>query len=190
MAVRAAMRIAALLLATALTACGASGGPAADNGSEPNPDETAQAAPAPRPPAANAAEKTGQAPAGPALPIADTGAEGAAQIVRAYFSLAKQGRLAQARRLWHGDGADAESLGEALGRYRDFTATIEPPGRIEGAAGSLYTEVPYGIRGTLANGTVAEWHGTMTLRRVNDVPGSTPEQRRWHIERAELTPGG
>jgi hypothetical protein len=30
--------------------------------------------------------------------------------------------------------------------------------------------------------------GKAVLRRVNDVPGSTPEQRRWRIERIELKP--
>jgi hypothetical protein len=30
--------------------------------------------------------------------------------------------------------------------------------------------------------------GSVTLRRVNDVPGSTPEQRLWRITEVELTP--
>jgi hypothetical protein len=29
---------------------------------------------------------------------------------------------------------------------------------------------------------------TVTLRRVNDVPGSTEAQRRWRIERIQPTP--
>jgi hypothetical protein len=29
--------------------------------------------------------------------------------------------------------------------------------------------------------------GPVTLRRVNDVPGSTEDQRRWHIVKMELT---
>jgi hypothetical protein len=30
-----------------------------------------------------------------------------------------------------------------------------------------------------------EHSATITMRRVNDVPGSTEAQRRWHIERFE-----
>lgn len=50
------------------------------------------------------------------------------------------------------------------------------PGPAEGAAGSIYIEVPATVAGSpLLSGAV-------TLRRVNDVPGSTAEQRRWHVE--------
>lgn len=60
-----------------------------------------------------------------------------------------------------------------------------PGGRMEGAAGSLYYEVPTTITGSEGQRLT----GTTILRRVNDVPGATPEQLRWHIERFEVSPG-
>ena len=54
---------------------------------------------------------------------------------------------------------------------------------MEGAAGSVFIEVP--ARVVLEPESLA---GTVTLRRVNDVPGSTAEQRRWHVYRTDLKP--
>ena len=38
---------------------------------------------------------------------------------------------------------------------------------------------------TLSSDKSVERHATAVVRRVNDVPGSTEEQRRWHIERID-----
>lgn len=56
-------------------------------------------------------------------------------------------------------------------------------GESEGAAGSLYYTAPV----TVADGTRV-LKGDVVLRRVNDVPGATEEQLRWHIESTTLTP--
>jgi len=46
--------------------------------------------------------------------------------------------------------------------------------------------VPFRLYGKLKNGAPFNLVGPVTLRRVNDVPGSTEEQRRWHIAKSEL----
>ena len=51
----------------------------------------------------------------------------------------------------------------------------------EGAAGSLYVEVPVRTYGLTSKGEKFEQPGTVTLRRVNDVDGATPTQLRWTI---------
>jgi hypothetical protein len=56
---------------------------------------------------------------------------------------------------------------------------------MEGAAGSSYITVPIVLYGKLASDAVRHRSGSAILRRVNDVPGSTEAQRRWHIERIE-----
>jgi hypothetical protein len=54
-------------------------------------------------------------------------------------------------------------------------------GETEGAAGSIYTTIP-----VVFYGDGFRRPADVILRRVNDVPGSTEAQRRWHIERIEL----
>jgi hypothetical protein len=68
-----------------------------------------------------------------------------------------------------------------LARYGDYRADVGTPGAIEGAAGSSYIKVTVAIEGHLKGGSRFEEQATATLRRVNDVPGSSAEQRRWHI---------
>ena len=60
---------------------------------------------------------------------------------------------------------------------------------MEGAAGSSYVTVPVVVYGRAPGGAFSR-SGSATLRRVNDVPGSTEVQRRWHIERIELGAAG
>ncbi|HEX6859047.1 MAG TPA: hypothetical protein VF138_02440 [Caulobacteraceae bacterium] len=79
---------------------------------------------------------------------------------------------------------EPNSTEEAVVIARDYLTTQHPgedialgePGRQEGAAGSIYLEVP---------AMIGDQAVTLVLRRVNDVPGSTPEQRRWHVERID-----
>jgi hypothetical protein len=107
--------------------------------------------------------------------------QGAGQVLQSYFALAETGRFAEADKLW---SAGVERLD--LTGYREVHANIGAPGTVEGGAGSLYVEIPVQLYGRLKDGKEFNSRGTMTLRRVNDVPGSTEVQRRWHIMNAEF----
>lgn len=140
----------------------------------------------PLPPENAAATTNGSLPEGPIDP---NSGQGAAQVLQTYFALVEQGNYREAHRLWgnEGDasGMDESSFVASFGAYEAYHAEIGAPGEPEGAAGSSYVEVPvmiYGRRG----GQPFRTPGSVTLRRVNDVPGSSPAQRRWHIERIQL----
>lgn len=125
-------------------------------------------------------------------PFTADSAQGAANVVQTYFALIGERKFAEAYRLW-GEGGAASGQSEAdfvrsFAAYQSYNAQIGAPGQIEGAAGSLYVEVPVVIYGRRTTGEEVHMHGTAQLRRVNDVPGSTPEQRRWHIARLDLQP--
>ena len=122
-------------------------------------------------------------------PFAETSAQGAANVVQTYYALLEAGRYGEARRLRsEGAGTSPADFAARFRGYREVHALIGAPGRIEGAAGSLFVDVPVQVYGRRANGEPFSSRGTMTLRRVNDVPGSTAEQRRWHISRSDLDP--
>lgn len=125
-------------------------------------------------------------------PFTPESGQGAANVVQSYFALIEQGRYGDAWRLWS-DGGRASGMSESefaasFERYREFHAQVGAPGEIEGAAGSLYVQVPVQAYGRLRDGRPFNMAGSVTLRRVNDVPGSTPEQRRWHIFQSALRP--
>ena len=119
-------------------------------------------------------------------------AEGAGQVVQRYGGLLEQRKFAEARQLW-GDGGQSSGLTEAqfvkaYDKYASIHSEVGKPTGMEGAAGSSYITVPFRLYGTLKSGGEFNMIGPLTLRRVNDVPGSTEEQRRWHIEKSGLNP--
>jgi len=136
----------------------------------------------PRPAASDAARRTEAA-----APASDTSARGAANIVRVYFALAGAGRIDEARRLWW-DGESADAFVRSFGGPAGIRGQAGAPGAIEGAAGSLYVEVAVKVYTRPNGGGPYARAGTATLRRVNDVPGSTAEQRRWRITIIVLAP--
>jgi len=118
-------------------------------------------------------------------PIDPKSAQGAAQVVQQYFALLESGAESKTRKLWSNGQPPAEFT-DRLAQYREIHANIGAPGDSEGAAGSIYVDVPVQMYGRLRDGKEFNARGTITLRRVNDVPGSTAEQRRWHIYKANF----
>ncbi|HEX5751812.1 MAG TPA: MliC family protein [Archangium sp.] len=127
-----------------------------------------------------------EAPTGPKSPQA------AGDVVQTYFALLEAGKYGDAWRLWSDDGKASQrteaGFAADFDRYASYHAQVGAPGRPEGAAGSVYVQVPVVIYGRFKAGNELHQSGTVTLRRINDVPGSTEEQRRWHIFRIELSP--
>jgi hypothetical protein len=114
-------------------------------------------------------------------------AEAAGQVVQNYGALIEQKRFADAEKLW-GNGEAASSFTGQLRRYPEAHLEIGKPGDSEGAAGSIYVTVPVVFYGKDSNDADFRRAAGVVLRRVNDVPGSTEAQRRWHIERIEWKP--
>jgi hypothetical protein len=133
-----------------------------------------EAAPPP-PPATGPDAKT---PLGePKEEIDPKSVEAAGQLVRHFGALIEQNRLGEAAKLW--SNADSASA---------FTRQLHPsthikigePRGTEGAAGSIYTTIP-----VVFYDDTLHRPAEIILRRINDVPGSTEAQRRWHIERVD-----
>jgi membrane-bound inhibitor of C-type lysozyme len=113
-------------------------------------------------------------------PFAPTSAQGAANVVQTYYAFIEKRSSVEAAK-YRVDGAP-----ENLSQYSSIHAQVGAPGKIEGAAGSLYVEVPVVLSGRLASGSPFTRSGKVTLRRANDVPGSTPAQREWRIDKIAL----
>ena len=144
--------------------------------------ETAGRAPAPD------ADADSSAPAPVALD--STGPGGAVDVIRRYYEAIDTGDYAAAYALWAQDGAASGQAYEAFAAGFAQTARsgveITGPVVMEGAAGSSFAEVPVRVRATTRSGEDQQFEGTYVVRRVNDVPGATPAQLRWHIHEARL----
>jgi hypothetical protein len=158
---------------------------------------TGTAAPAPSPTAAadDSAAATAAAPT-PAdddsMTIDDT-AQGAAAVIRHYYADLDRGDFRAAYGRWGNDGQDSHQSFADFKRGFAETATtsvdVGTPGDSEGGAGSIYIDVPVTVRARLKDGTEQRFSGHYSLRRVNNVDGSTQAQRRWHIYSAALKKG-
>ena len=174
-----------------LQAAGPAAVPPPESQREPQAQPPAESAPpAPGTPGGLADDRTPlEEPNGPIDPKS---AEGAGQVVQHYGALLEQRKFAEARKLWGGAG-EASNLTTAqfiaaYAKYATIHSEVGKPADSEGAAGSIYITVPFHLYGTLKSGGQFNLIGPLTLRRVNDVPGSSEAQRRWHIVESGLKP--
>ena len=115
-------------------------------------------------------------------------------VVEFYLEALSTHEYAQAALVWDDPVIDAARLEAVFGDYKEAQVEWTEP-FVEGAAGSLYCTVS----GKLTDaGDPAKLmrEGTLLLRRANDVPGATADQRRWtlrsstFVERLERSDGG
>ena len=125
-------------------------------------------------------------------PPEEKSALGAARRLQAYCDAVATKRYGDAYAFW-GDGGKRSGLTlaqfrESFAKYAAYDCHLYTPGDMEGAAGSSYVTIPLKVTGALTKGGGFVLEGPITMRRVNDVDGSTAEQRRWHIESSGLKP--
>ena len=122
----------------------------------------------------------------PAIP--DKSPEAALAVADSYFELLTRGDYAQAWSVWPGadSGVSRDDFVRRFERYSAYDARLGAPGLMEGAAGSIYIEIPVEVTATLKSGGTERLAGSVSLRRVNDVDGSTLAQRTWHIHSVDL----
>ena len=122
--------------------------------------------------------------------VDDKGPDGATAVVRAYFDAVRDGRSAEAYRLWADDGKrtglDPVAFADHVKTLKDIDVAVGEPGMIEGAAGSLYIQVPVQTSGVGPDGKPFDADGIVTLRRVNDVDGAEERDLFWHIDQSTL----
>ena len=101
------------------------------------------------------------------------------EVVQFYLEALGGHEWAKAALVWNDPAIDAARLERVFGGYQELQVEWPDP-LVEGAAGSLYCTV---------NGKLTDARdpakpliaGTLLLRRVNDVPGATPDQLRWTL---------
>ncbi|MBC2666776.1 hypothetical protein H7F51_14750 [Novosphingobium flavum] len=121
-----------------------------------------------------------------ALPTRSTGVQAPEAVLKDWAAAIEAHDWHRVRALWGHRGADSGLSPEAFERRWSRLAqprVVVGPGEQEGAAGSSFYTAPVRIEDGAK--TIA---GTVTLRRVNDVPGAAAEQLRWHFDTAVRAP--
>jgi len=132
---------------------------------------------------------TGQAADAPVaivMPVPDAAAAAGdpRDAVRAYYAAVNARDFGAAQALWDGTRAAAQLAAD----YADAASvelTVGAPRPPEGAAGSVYVEVPVTVTTRRRDGSVQRQAGRYTLRRAQ-VDGASAAQRAWHITAVDL----
>jgi hypothetical protein len=116
-----------------------------------------------------------QPPAEPVSKRADppTGGQGAAEVVRGYYSLIEAEDYDEARRLREKPGGtDAAAFAANFERYAEHRATVGTPSEAVEGGDWLYVEVPVQTYGRLRSGETFGSAGTISLRRRKSDPNA------------------
>lgn len=165
--------------------------PSAEAGTLSNASQVPSPAPAATPASAPATPSITASPDAPTASLPEPtsrdpdSAQAAATVVETYFAQLDAGRTKAADALW-GDAGQAAAFRHDFAALGDYHAEVDAPGEPEGAAGSIYVTVPVRFIPAASVPNPRPRMGQVVLRRVNDVPGSTEAQRRWHIERIDV----
>jgi hypothetical protein len=174
------------LLFAALSCCGPSQQPQQSTSNAVTPSLPAQSAP---PAVSNEAQQEATTQPQPRATVDPKSTEAAVEMVKRFATLLEQRKFDAAYMLL-GPGAPPRlQFDRSFSGDSDLSVSVGNPADQEGAAGSIYLSVPLTITGT-ADGKRTSRSATAVMRRVNDVPGSTDAQRRWHIERIDSGDAG
>ena len=120
-------------------------------------------------------------------------AEAAVAAVERYYDAIDARDYGTAYALWGGygkaSGQSAEGFAKGFADTRSVRVTPGKPGLVEGAAGSRYVTVPVTVNSVLRDGTRQRFTGEYHLRRVAPIQGATANDRRWHLDSADLRKG-
>ena len=120
---------------------------------------------------------------------AEPSVQDAVAVLQNYYAAINQRDFPRAWSSWsdggRSSGQTAQQFADGFAGTSQVALTTGTPGRIEGAAGSRYIEIPVAIQATQRDGSVHRYTGTYTLRRAV-VDGATDAQRAWHIGSAAL----
>jgi len=110
--------------------------------------------------------------------------EAAAQLAQKFVDLLNGRKFDEAFMLLGPNASPRSQFNRSWANVDRLHVGMGKPGDQEGAAGSIYLEIPLDVSGS-QQGKPVLFGPKLILRRVNDVSGSTEAQRHWHIERVD-----
>ena len=103
-------------------------------------------------------------------------------LLTSYYAAINAKEYRKAYVLWENPATDFEQFARGFANTEQVRILVDPTRPIEGAAGSLYAEIPTIIVARQRGGSERVFGGCYVLRKSNVAPSG------WHISKANLTP--
>jgi len=109
-------------------------------------------------------------------------------LLTAFYDAVNSKDFERAYRYWENPPGNSQNFAQG---YKDTTSVqliVQLPARIDGAAGSIYAEIPTVIAARQRDGSERRFVGCYTMRKLNLSPSDVPKQEGWRIYKASVTP--
>lgn len=109
-------------------------------------------------------------------------------LLASFYSAVNAKEYERAYRYWETPPGSLEDFARGYAETARVQLIVEPPTRVEGAAGSLYSEVPTVLVAFNRDGGERVFAGCYVTRKSNLSPSDVPKEEVWRIYRASLSP--
>lgn len=112
--------------------------------------------------------------------------ENPSEILVSYYDAINDGQYRRAYNYWKNPTQSYRDFVRGYNSTRKVRLLMNSNIPVEGAAGSLYKEVPTVLISTMKNGSRQIFYGCYTLRKINLRPPDIPKEDIWHIDKGDL----
>ncbi|MCI0487790.1 MAG: META domain-containing protein [Blastocatellia bacterium] len=109
-------------------------------------------------------------------------------LLASYFNAVNLGEYLRAWHYWEKPPGDFEDFARAFANTVKVQLIVQPPVSLNGAAGSLYVQVPAVFIAQHRDGSERVYAGCYVARRSNLRPPDIPKKGVWHIHKAKVKP--
>jgi heat shock protein HslJ len=109
-------------------------------------------------------------------------------LLASFYNAVNAKEYERAYRYWETPPGSLEDFARGYAETASVQLIVEPPTRIEGAAGSLYAEVPTILVTFNRDGSERIFVGCYVTRKSNLHPSDIPKEEVWRIFRASMSP--
>ena len=109
-------------------------------------------------------------------------------LLASFYNAVNAKEYERAYRYWETPPGKLEDFTRGYAETTSVQLIVEPPTHIEGAAGSLYAEVPTLLVARQSDGSERIFAGCYVMRKSNLRPTDVPKEEVWRIYKANVSP--
>jgi hypothetical protein len=107
-------------------------------------------------------------------------------LLASYYNAVNRQEYERAYGYWQAPPNDYEAFAAGYADTASVQLIVQPPTRIEGAAGSVYVEIPTVLIAQHNDGSTHTFAGCIVTRKSNLHPPHIPEEDVWHLYQAHI----